>query len=118
MKSMKNFTSFAVSNNAFSNQMLGQQLLIWLSQELGHNLQGYYKYHKLTVYSTDSHLNHQIFIRKQELIDILIKKAQTLFGATIKLKDIIMIARSITTSDNDADYADTSDTNDYDGEDL
>jgi hypothetical protein len=76
---MKTFTSFAVSNKAFTNQMLGQQLITRLGQELGQELSGYYKYHKLTIFSTDSHLNHQIFIRKQELIEKLVYRAQKTF---------------------------------------
>jgi hypothetical protein len=76
---IKSFTSFAVSNKAFTNQMLGQQLIARLGQELGTQVSGYYKYHKLTIFSTDSHLNHQIFIRKQEIIDLLFTKAKTVF---------------------------------------
>lgn len=90
---MKQITWFTVSNKAFTNQMLGQQLMMWLWQEFGQTLEGYYKYHKITICSTDSHLNHQIFVRKHELIDLLTIKAKQLFGKTIVIKDIMFVAR-------------------------
>jgi hypothetical protein len=58
-------------------------------------MQGYYKYHKITLFSTDSHLNHQIFVRKQELIETLISKVKKLFGGEVKIKDILFVARTM-----------------------
>ena len=96
---IQTFTSFAVSNAAFTNQMLGQQLVAWLWQEVGQEISGYYKYHKLTIFSTDSHLNHQIFIRKQAIIEKLVERAQKTFWVVIKIKDVMFVARSGTSSE-------------------
>ena len=96
---MKTFTSFAVSNKAFTNQMLGQQLITRLWQELWQVIFGYYKYHKITIFSTDSHFNHQIFIRKQEIIEKLWERAKKTFWLEIKIKDIIFVARSHTSDE-------------------
>ncbi len=96
---MKTFTSFAVSNKAFTNQMLGQQLIVRLWQELGQEILGYYKYRKLTIFSTDSHLNHQIFIRKQQIIENLTDRAKNTFWVSIVIKDIMFVARSHTSDE-------------------
>lgn len=118
---IQSFSSFAVSNKAFTNQMLGQQLLILLGKELGTSLSWYYKYHKLAVFSCDSHLNHQIFISKAHLIETLIQKTQKIFGIKITIKDIITIARSVRDDNEgviDVDIAELTMTDRYDGEDL
>ncbi len=101
---MKTFTSFAVSNKAFTNQMLGQQLITRLGQELGQEVFGYYKYHKLTIFSTDSYLNHQIFIHKQQIIEKLIDRAKQTFWVVIKIKDVVGRARSCGSSSENYDY--------------
>ncbi len=96
---MKTFMSFAVSNKAFTNQMLGQQLIVRLWQELWQEIFGYYKYRKLMIFSTDSHLNHQIFIRKQEIIGKLWERTKKTLWAEIKIKDIMFVARSHTSDE-------------------
>ncbi len=104
---IKTIQSFAVSNKAFTNQMLGQQLIARIWQEVSphgdsllfdQRISGYYKYHKLTIFSTDSHLNHQIFIRKQEIVEKLIERAKNTFGVNIIIKNIVFISRG---KDND-----------------
>jgi len=118
---IKSFISLAVSNKAFTNQMLGQQLLIILSKELWQELKGYYTYHKLTVFSTDSHLNHQIFIHKAQLIQTLITRVKQLFGIDITIKNIMTIARSVSDVDettSDADVWEVNIGDRYDGEDF
>lgn len=79
--------------------MLGQQLIAWIWNETNTKIFGYYKYHKITIFSTDSHLNHQIFICKQQILEKIIDKAKKTFGIEIKIKDIIFIARSHTSDE-------------------
>lgn len=118
---MKQFSGFTVSNAAFTNQMLWQQLIARLWQELGQSITGYYKYHKLIVFSSDSHLNHQIFIRKWELIEKLVERAHKTLWATVTIKDIMFTARSVVTDTGDTvdiDMWELGVSDHYDGEDL
>lgn len=94
MRSIASFGSFKVSNKSFTNQMIGQQLLLHLGKEMQCTIHGYYKYHKIVVYSADPHLNHQIFIRKNELLLLLQEKIKSMFGVTIVIKDIFFRAQS------------------------
>gem|GEM_PF-3193192 len=84
-----------MSNKAFTNQMIGQQLILLLNKETGSQLSGYFKQHKLIVYSTDYHWNHQIFVRKAQLCKQLADRIATMFGVTIVIKDIIFVARTV-----------------------